>query len=70
MSLDYFVEKEVRIFSHVLIVLSSLRLQLYLGLLTLAGPAIKEERLTVKRGLAASIPRGRTNTEGLKITEK
>ena len=53
-----------------LMVLSSLRLQLYSGLLTLAGPAIKEERLTVKRGLAASIPRGRTNTEGLKITEK
>ena len=62
-----------------LMVLSSLRLQLYLGLLllricqellTLAGAAIKEERLTAKRGLAASIPRGRTNTEGLKITEK
>ena len=36
----------------------------------MAGPAIKEERLTVKRGLAASVPRGRTNTEGLKMTEK
>ena len=42
-----------------LVVLSSLHLQLYLGLLllricqellTLAGAAIKEERLTVKRG--------------------
>ena len=62
-----------------LMVLSSLRLQFYLSLLllricqellTVACPAIKQERLTTKRGLAASIPRGRTNTEGLKITER
>ena len=64
-----------------LMVLSSLRLQLYLGLLLLRRDLSgivnlgrtcykTEERLTVKRGLAASVPRGRTNTEGLKITEK
>lgn len=56
-------------------VLSSLRLQFYLSLLllricqellTVACPAIKEERLTTKRGLAASITRGRPILRDLK----
>ena len=38
--------------------------------MTLAGLAQSVERLTAEREVAGSVPRGRTNTQGLKITEK
>ena len=38
--------------------------------MTLAGLAQSVERLTAKREVAGSVPRGRTNTQVLKITEK
>ena len=38
--------------------------------LTVAGLAQSVERLTAEREVAGSISRGRTNTQGLKMTEK
>ena len=39
-------------------------------MLAAAGLAQSVERLTVEREVAGSIPGDRTNTQGLKITEK